>query len=148
MAQKELSGKLEDYLEAVWTLQNKEGHAHVQDIADAVGVHKSTVSTALQSLSEKKLVNYSPYQAATLTEDGHKAAAEVDRKHKLIRKFMTSILMVDVKTADENACRMEHALDSDVSERLAEFLAFFERKGTSSEEWLEAFKEFIMNEHQ
>ena len=143
MQTKELSGKLEDYLEAVWTLQKREGHAHVQDIADSVGVHKSTVSSALQSLAEKNLVNYEPYREATLTEEGFETAEEIGRKHRLIRRFMTSILMLDVKTADENACRMEHALDSHVSERLADFLAFVETTAEESSDWLENFKEFL-----
>ncbi len=143
MGQGKLSGKLEDYLEAVWILENREGHAHVQDIADAVGVHKSTVSTALQSLSEKKLVNYEPYQAATLTKAGRKTAAEVDRKHKLISRFMTSILLLDPKTADVNACRMEHALDAHVSKRLADFLVFVEQTPERSTQWLEEFRRFL-----
>ncbi len=143
MSKTEISGKLEDYLEAVWRLEGREGHAHVQDIADAVGVHKSTVSTALQSLSGKDLVNYEPYRAATLTEAGRKEAVEIDRKHRLIRRFMTSVLMLDVKTADENACRVEHALDADVSQRLADFLAFIEDSAAESSEWLEGFKEFL-----
>ncbi len=146
MAEAELSGKLEDYLEAVWTLEGREGHAHVQDIADAVGVHKSTVSTALQSLSAKEMVNYEPYQAATLTEKGRRTAAQIDRKHRLIRRFMSSVLMLDIRTADENACRMEHALDNEVSQRLADFLSFMEE--SESLEWLEGFKEFLTKKQQ
>jgi len=145
MGEIKLSGKLEDYLEAVWKLEGKEGHAHVQDIADTVGVHKSTVSSALQSLCDKDFVNYQPYQAATVTETGRKTAEEINRKHRLIRRFMTSILLLDVKTADDNACRMEHALDQEVSERLADFLEFVEETSEKSSGWLENFKDFLTN---
>ncbi len=146
MNKSQLSGKLEDYLEAVWILQERSGHAHVQEIARLVGVHKSTVSTALQSLAAKDLVHYEPYQVATLTETGLKAASAIDRRHKLLRRFMSSILMLDIKTADENACRMEHALDERVFERMTDFLDFIESSSGENKEWLNRFKEFLVSE--
>ncbi|MFP4176687.1 MAG: metal-dependent transcriptional regulator [Planctomycetota bacterium] len=139
----ELSGKLEDYLEAVWRLQQEEGHAHVLDIAESVGVHKSTVSTALQSLSEKELVHYRPYRAATVTEQGREVAKAIDGKHRLIRRFMTSILLLDFRTADANACRIEHALDAQASERLAAFLSFIEERSDENPELLEQFQDYL-----
>ncbi len=144
MRKQQLSGTLEDYLEAVWTLQKKSGHAHVQDIADHVGVHKSTVSTALQSLVAKGLVDYKPYQTATLTEQGTRVASEINRKHRLMRRFMTSVLLLDIKTADENACRIEHALDARACERLAAFMDFVEDELKTGAGWLDRFKDYIV----
>ncbi len=148
MSKKKISGKLEDYLEAVWVLQERGGHAHVQDIADAVGVHKSTVSSALHSLADENMVNYEPYRAATLTDEGLAKATEIDRKHRLFRKFMTTVLMVDLKTADENACRMEHAMDTHVARRLADFMDFVEQADPASLKWLEDFKEFVVDNNK
>lgn len=132
-ADTKITNKLEDYLEAVWRLQQAQGHAHVQEIADIVGVHKSTVTTALQSLVKKDLVNYHPYRTATVTEKGEAAAREVERKHRLIRQFMISVLYLDVKTADENACRIEHALGPQAFRRLAEFMAYVQESSQGAE---------------
>jgi len=48
-----LTPTLEDYLEAIGRLVARKGDAHAKDIAHAVSVHISTVTTALRSLSEK-----------------------------------------------------------------------------------------------
>ena len=62
-----LSMKLEDYLEAIYWLVEENQVARARDIAAALSVHKSTVTSALRSLSRKGLINYSAYEAATLT---------------------------------------------------------------------------------
>ena len=50
MAEKSsLSMKLEDYLEAIYWLIEKNQVARVRDIAAALSVHKSTVTSALRS---------------------------------------------------------------------------------------------------
>jgi DtxR family Mn-dependent transcriptional regulator len=119
---------MEDYLEAIAWLEGDKGVARARDIAAALSVHKSTVTAALRSLAEKGLVNYSAYEAATLTADGRKIADDVIRRHKIIRDFFTEVLAVDPLVADTNACRIEHVLDAEVLERLAEFTLRYRSK--------------------
>ncbi|MFO7899658.1 MAG: metal-dependent transcriptional regulator [Planctomycetota bacterium] len=114
-----LSAALEDYLEAIAELTGQDGGARVGDIARALSVHKSTVTAALKSLAEKKLVHYAPYERARLTRRGRRIAREVRRRHRLIRRFLIDVLCLDEDAADENACRMEHVVDADVLRRLA-----------------------------
>ena len=52
-----LSSTLEDYLEAIFRLEKTKRTARVRDIAQTVGVSKSTVSAALKSLAGKNLVD-------------------------------------------------------------------------------------------
>ena len=119
---------MEDYLEAIAWLEGDKGVARARDIAAALSVHKSTVTAALRSLAEKGLVHYSAYEAATLTADGKKIADDVIRRHKIIRDFFTEVLAVDPGVADTNACRIEHVLDAEVLERLAEFTLRYRSK--------------------
>jgi len=140
-----LSATLEDYLEAISRLIAKKGRARVLDIASALSVHKSTVSAALKSLAEKKLVNYRPYEAATLTPKGRKAAQDVIRRHELIRRFLVEVLLVEKHVAEENACRMEHVLDNEVLERLRLFAEFVKECPRAGDDWLEAFQYYFQH---
>ncbi len=87
----ELSATLEDYLEAMAQVAAERGVARVRDIAAALSVHKSTVSGALRSLSEKGLVDYAPYEIATLTPQGQEVARRIARRHfsRLLEFFDT-----------------------------------------------------------
>ncbi|MCK5271456.1 MAG: ArsR family transcriptional regulator, partial [Sedimentisphaerales bacterium] len=67
MAEKTLSHSLEDYIEAIYQLCQDKPMAHANHIAEYLGVGKSSVSWALSQLSKKGLVNYTPYEAITLT---------------------------------------------------------------------------------
>ena len=95
------------------------------DIADALSVHKSTATAALKSLEEKGMVDYRPYASPTLTTAGRKAARGIRKRHEVIRQFLTRVLLVDPEVADDNACRMEHGLDSVVLNRLSLLAGFF-----------------------
>jgi len=76
-AQTALSASLEDYLEAIWHVEAAKGAARAKDIADRLGVNASSVTAALQTLAERGLVNYAPYDIVTLTAAGRPAAVSV-----------------------------------------------------------------------
>jgi DtxR family Mn-dependent transcriptional regulator len=119
-----VTSTLEDYLEAISALLEERGAARVRDIAERLSVHKSTVTAALRSLAEKRLVNYAPYEMTTLTRRGRRVADAVGRRHRVIQRFLTDVLGIDDETASQNACRMEHGVDRDVLRRLATFADF------------------------
>ena len=119
-----ISPALENYLETILGLVHANGAARARDIADALAVHKSTVTAALRSLAAKGLVNYSPYESVTLTPGGRRIAAKVARSHGGIRRFLIEVLLLDERTADRNACRMEHVMDRQVTDRLDQFARY------------------------
>ncbi len=141
-----LTATQEDYLEAIGRLVAREGKAHVKDIAEAVSVDMSSVTSALRGLSEKGLVNYSPYKAVTLTEEGQSAADRILRRHKALSKFLSDILLVDQDVAEENACRMEHVLDTEVMEHLSFFARFVRECPRAGEDWLDRFRYYLEHE--
>lgn len=119
-----LSASLEDYLEAISAISREQGSARVKEIAALLSVHKSTVTAALQALAKRGLANYVPYQAATLTCSGQRIADDVTRRHLTLKRFLKDVLLVDDIDAEENACRLEHAIAGDVLKRLVRFLDF------------------------
>jgi len=118
----ELSESQEDYLEAIGRLCEENKVARVTDIARRLKVRKSSVSVALQCLAERQLIQYDPYSFITLTRQGSLYASEISRKHEALQTFFMDRLGLDRETSDRNACRMEHALDSEVMEKLLQFL--------------------------
>ncbi len=139
---KKLSPSLEDYLEAVYVLVDRSGVARVRDIAKRLGVGMSSVTTAMKSLAKRKLVHYDPYEVITLTDGGREAATEINWRHELIRKFLVDVLGLDADTADANACRMEHAMDDALLDRLGCFAEFVRSCPPEGEDWKRRFVQF------
>jgi DtxR family Mn-dependent transcriptional regulator len=132
----QLTPALEDYLEAIYNLCRFNKAAHSRDIAEALNVHKSTVTAALRSLGNMGLINYAPYEAVTLTAEGRKKAENVVWRHKALRDFFVDVLKVDEEMAETAACGMEHSVPAEIVEKLAEFAAFIEKCPRNDGEWL------------
>ena len=130
-----VSATQEDYLEAILNLAGERGTARAGEIARALSVHKSTVTAALKALSARGLIHYAPYGVASLSLHGRKMAMEIARRHRLIEKFLTDILLLSPGVARRNACRMEHAIDGETIERLAAFAEFLQNHPMAEEEW-------------
>ncbi|MCC8190032.1 MAG: DtxR family transcriptional regulator [Planctomycetes bacterium] len=116
-----LTAALEDYLEAILNLSRLDQAARSRDIAEALNVHKSTVTAALKSLGQLNLINYSPYEAVTLTPAGRQIAEDVASRHATLKDFFIDVLKVDAATAETAACGMEHAVPRVIIEKLALF---------------------------
>jgi len=134
-----LNSSAEDYLEAIFQLIAERGAARAGEVAKRLGVHKSTVTGALRSLAEKGLVSYAPYTAARLTARGRHAAGEVVRRHEAIYRFLRDVLLLPAGVAQVNACRIEHAVDPQVVERLLAFVEFERRHRRGHLAWSERF---------
>lgn len=141
----DLSESLEDYLETILYLEKDRKVARAKDIADRMGLQRGTVTSALKSLAERGLINYTPYSFITLTAKGKKIAEEITGRHASIKKFLIKILQIDVQTAEETACRMEHVVDAKTLARLtmlSDFLSTCPRAGV---DWLQEFAAFSAN---
>ncbi len=146
---KRLSESLEDYLETILDLEHQQKVARVKDIADKLGVLRGTVSGTLKTLAEKNLIHYEPYSFITLTSNGARIAKEIRRRHKVIKDFLQNVLLMDDDKADENACRMEHAMDKEAIDRLVQFIDYIQYCPRTGQDWIEAFVNyFTRNEHQ
>ena len=123
----ELSESQENYMEAIFHIVAEKRAARAKDIAQRLAVKPSSVTEALSLLSEKGLINYSPYDIITLTPRGMKISKNVVRRHEVLRDFFLNVLSVDIGIADKAACSMEHALPRQILDRLTKFLNFIER---------------------
>jgi len=142
MASEALTASLEDYLEAIYMIVGEKRVARVKDIAKRLKVHKSTVTAALHALSDRELVNYVPYEVITLTPEGRRLGAEVARRHETLCRFLTSVLAIDEETAEEAACKMEHAMPEEVVDRFTAFAKFIEVCPRAGARWVRGFGYF------
>lgn len=140
MSASEFSESMENYLEVILELERIHKVARVKDIADRMGINRGSVTGALKNLGDKGLVHYEPYSFITLTDDGRRVAEEITRRHAVLRDFLANVLGIDPDTADQTACRMEHAIDAQTVERLVCFIDYIRSRPGESGEWLRAFR--------
>lgn len=132
-----LSASLEDYLEAIFLIVKQKKAARAKDIAARLKVNGSSVTAALRSLSEKRLVNYAPYDIVTLTEEGEHLARGINHRHVVLREFFVDVLGIDEQSAEDSACRVEHSVPEQILDRLAEFVDFIRVCPRIDVRWIE-----------
>ena len=146
MASQPLSASLEDYLETIFHIITEKQVARAKDISKRLGVNNSSVTGALRTLAERKLINYAPYEVITLTVLGRKIAREVVRKHEALKNFFVNVLSINESKAEEAACRMEHAIPRPVLDRLAHFAEFVKTCPRVGSTWIRGFEDYCKGE--
>jgi len=138
-----LSESMEDYLEVILNLEKANKVARTKDIAKRMGVRQGSVTGALKNLEEKGLINYKPYSFITLTPGGEKIAREVTRRHSVLSDFLLRVLQLNEQTADDTACRMEHAMDKQTIDRLVRFIEFIDNCPRTGADWVSSFINYL-----
>jgi len=118
---------MEDYLEAIAHLRKEKGAARVNDIGKRLKVRNPSVNSALATLAKSGLVTHERYGSVDLTAKGARLAADVQKRHDALFKFLFEILKIDRDIAQEDACKMEHAVSEITFERLIKFIDYVER---------------------
>ncbi|MBN2231394.1 MAG: metal-dependent transcriptional regulator [Deltaproteobacteria bacterium] len=142
-----LTATQEDYLLTIHRILEEQPVARVRDIAGLLGVSLSTVSAALKNLSDQELIDYAPHQFITLSEKGRRLGRRLAKKHEIIASFLTRILGLDENIAEENAHRLEHAVDEEVMGRLVSFIEFINECPRAGDAWLEGFHYYSETGH-
>lgn len=141
-----LSASQEDYLEAIFHIVKENQVARVRDISKRLNVKSPSVTGALQSLSERDLINYAPYDLITMKPKGVSLAKNIVRRHNALRDFFVKVLMVTEDDAEEGACKMEHVVSREILDQLIRFIDFVENTGNGSSSWSDAFQEYCSHE--
>ena len=102
----------EDYLETILILRNRLGNVRSVDIAAEMEFTKPSVSVAMKNLRNEGCIEVDKNGYITLTKAGLEIAETVYERHLLFTHWLTS-LGIPKKTAEEDACRMEHCLSAE-----------------------------------
>ena len=102
----------EDYLETILILSERLPVVRSIDIAIELNFSKPSVSVAMKHLKESGKINVSTAGYITLTDTGREIAERVYERHKVLAQMLVS-LGVNEKTANEDACEMEHVISEE-----------------------------------
>lgn len=114
------SESAENYLEAILVIRSRRGCCRNVDIANLLGISKSSVTKALSNLSAEGLAEVVA-RDVRLTPEGGRVANSIRERHRFFEKMLLEA-GVDVETASAEACRMEHCLSEDSFKKLSESL--------------------------
>lgn len=117
-----LSPAMEDYLRAIYRLEERGEKVTTSALAELVGVAPASVTKMLKRLAGLDLVEHEKYYGVILAPKGKKAALEIVRHHRLLELFLAEIVGVPWDRVHEEAHRLEHALSEYLEDRLAALL--------------------------
>lgn len=109
----------EDYLEAVLVLKQEKGMVRSVDLARHMGFSKPSISHAVGVLRDGGFLTMDKDGFLHLTDIGREVAEKIYERHL----FFTEQLIaagVDRETAEQDACRIEHAISDTSFEKLKE----------------------------
>ena len=107
----------EDYLETILVLHKKTGMVRSVDVARHMEVSKPSVCHAVAVLQEGGFLIMDEDHFLHLTEVGKEIARKIYERHR----FFTDRLIeagVDPKTAEADACRIEHVISDESFQKL------------------------------
>jgi DtxR family transcriptional regulator, Mn-dependent transcriptional regulator len=118
---------VEDYLKAVWMLQQAESPVATSRIAERLGLTPAAVTSMIKRLAEQNLLRHEPYYGVRLTAVGELAALRIIRRHRVLELFLAEVLGYAWDRVHEEAERLEHAASDELIEKLARLLGEPER---------------------
>ncbi len=113
----------EMYLKTAVELTNGSGDlVPISALAERLGVSVVSATEMVHRLQKQGLLAHTPYKGIALTPDGVRQATALIRSHHLWERFLWEKLDFAWEEVHDLACRLEHATDTAVTERLAVFL--------------------------
>lgn len=119
-----LSASLEDYIEVIYILDQQGFSVGITDISSELSISKPSVTKAVKLLKSKGLLFQEKYGKINLTVEGKKVAKEIYQRHQILSKFLVDALGVSKKTAEIDACKIEHILSRETIGKIKKFLNF------------------------
>lgn len=122
-----ITPSLENYIEVLYELNQQDAQVRVTDLAKWLSVAKSSVNQAVTHLVKLGLALHEKYGKVELTEKGAAYASELQKRHRILQTFLTDILQVDDRTANNDACLIEHVISPATMQKLTEYLQSHEK---------------------
>ena len=113
-----LTDSQEEYLKTIYILEKNNKKIRVTDIAQKLNITKPSVNKAVKNLKELKLINYEAYGEIKLTNIGESLAKEIIKKQDILKTFLTDVLDIEPKKAEEEAKKMKYAISEETTQKL------------------------------
>jgi len=118
----QVTAVVEEYLEAIYRLQEKCGVARTSDLVDLLQVVPGTVTNTVKRLEREGYITHEPYKGVKLSKKGRRIAIQVVRRHRLSERLLTDILHLEWDKVHEAACKLEHGITDDIIKPLEKAL--------------------------
>jgi DtxR family transcriptional regulator, Mn-dependent transcriptional regulator len=112
----------ENYLKAIFHLQEKEGTVTTNALAEKLQTRPASVTDMMKKLNAKKLLHYKPYYGFSLSAEGKKIALFIVRRHRLWEYFLSEKLKFDWNEVHMLAEELEHVSSRQLIDRLDKYL--------------------------
>lgn len=109
----------EDYLETILVLHKKIGMVRSVDVARHMDVSKPSVCHAVATLRNGGFLTMDEDHFLHLTDIGREVATTIYERHCFFTEQLIAV-GVDPRTAEADACRMEHVISTESFLRLKE----------------------------
>lgn len=119
----ELSQAVQDYLKIIFKLQEF-GPVATTDIAKELNVSGASVTGMIKRLDTMGFVEYNSYKGVRLSPVGERYALETLRQHRLLELFLKEIMNFPLEKLHDEACRLEHHISEEFSDRMDKMLNF------------------------
>ena len=113
------SQSVEDFLKAIFTLQQDRARVSTNALADVLNITAPAVTDMAQRLVEEGTVDYLKYRGVRLTDEGRQVALKMVRRHRLIELYLVQGLGYQLHEVHDEAEALEHT----VSDRFIEAIA-------------------------
>ena len=110
------------HLLAILELTDTRGYARVTDVARFLQITTGSASTNLKSLKNKGLVQEDENRFVSLSERGEQLAKAILERRSILKNFLVDVLEVDSVQAEIDACKAEHLLSIQTTEKMDKFL--------------------------
>ena len=109
----------EDYLEAILVLQKRMGEGFVRsvDLARHMEFSKPSISHAVGVLRDGGFLEMDKDGFLHLTDKGREVAGKIYERHQFFTEQLIAV-GVDETTAEQDACRIEHAISDESFQKL------------------------------
>jgi len=121
----EFSDIEEMYLKTIFEVHADTPGAIVKttQLAELMGVSAASVTEMVQRLSHREMITHIPYRGCRLTTAGFQLAARIKRREGLLEVLLTDVIGFK-GNVKEVACKMEHAVGSDLEATLDRLLGY------------------------
>jgi DtxR family Mn-dependent transcriptional regulator len=143
MKSKKLHMRQEDYLESIYLLSQERGAIRITDIAESVGVRKSTVVSMIEKLVQEGYLEHEKYGDVHMTARGIELARQVYRRHVTIKSFFKEVLGLSEEVAELDACRTEHHMSEETIARLQQFMEYYQYKAHHGHSMADELRDYI-----
>ena len=118
-----ISRAIQDYLKAIYTLQQTRGDAGTNQLCARLSdIKPASVTGMCKRLAELGLIEHKPYHGVRLTAHGEHLARKVIRAHRLIELYLVQVMGFEPDKVHREAEAMEHAISDEFIERIAAIL--------------------------